>query len=372
MRRSTGEPRIVAGGEVQRGHERLDGVQAARGGAAVLVLLYHCGHMLSLPQYVGHVPLGDVFEFGHAGVDFFFVLSGFIITYVHRADLGRPERLPRYAWRRLTRIMPMYWIVSLLALGLALDTPEKIAHLAPGHVVASFLLVPHARDPLLGVGWTLEHEMLFYLAFGIAVVWRRLGPPLMALGAALVIAGPWLPRSLVLDYLSVSYHMHFLLGIGVALLVQRGSVAAPRAIALAGAAGFLVSGFAEDAGLLVQAGFASQACFGLASAAMLTGLVEAERRGKLRVGPALVVLGAASYSIYLVHTIAIGVAARTLALLGVMALLPGWSAMLLGAGAGLGAGLLLYQYVERPLTAAMRRLEPRKQVLVLPADEAGS
>ena len=344
-----------------RERERLDGVQAARGAAAVIVLLYHCGRMLSLPQYLGRVPLGDVFEFGHAGVDFFFVLSGFIITYVHRADLGRPERLPRYAWRRLSRIFPMYWVVSVVVLALALDSPEKVAQLPLGHVVASFLLVPHGREPLLGVGWTLEQEMLFYVAFGVAVVWRRLGPPLAAIGAVLAVLGPWLPRSVVLGYLASSYHLHFLLGILVALLVRRGPVPKPRTIALAGAAAFLFAAAAEDAGLLAKAGFASQACFGLASAAVLTGLVEAERRGRLHVGPALVMLGAASYSIYLVHTVAIGLAIHALALLGIMALLPSWGAMLLGASAGLGAGLLLYQYVERPLTVALRRLEPGRQ-----------
>ncbi len=344
-----------------RGRERLDGVQAARGAAAVFVLLYHCGHMLSLPQYVGWVPLGDVFEFGHAGVDFFFVLSGFIITYVHRADLGRPECLPRYGWRRLSRIFPMYWIVSAIVLAFALASPEKMEQLAPGHVVASFLLVPHAREPLLGVGWTLEHEMLFYVAFGLAVVWRRLGLPLAVIGGVLAIAGPWLPRTVLLDYVTCSYHMHFLLGILVALLVQRGPVPAPRAIALAGAAAFLLAGAAEDGGLVAKAGFASQACFGLASAAVLTGLVEAERCGRLHVGPALLLLGSASYSIYLIHTIAIGVVIHALALLGIMALLPGWGAMLVGVSAGLGAGILLYQHVERPLTAAARRLEPRKQ-----------
>ena len=94
--------------------ERLDGVQAARGAAALLVVLYHCGRMLSLPQYVGRIPLGNVFEFGHAGVDFFFVLSGFIIMHVHRGDLGRPGRFGRYAWRRATRIVPMYWVVTAI------------------------------------------------------------------------------------------------------------------------------------------------------------------------------------------------------------------------------------------------------------------
>jgi exopolysaccharide production protein ExoZ len=340
-----------------RERDRLDGVQAARGAAALLVLLYHAGHMLSLPQYVGWVPLGDVFEFGHAGVDFFFVLSGFIITYVHGADLGRPQRLPRYAWRRLGRIMPMYWIVLAIQVAILLHSSERAQQVTPGHLAASLMLVPYGRDTLLGVSWTLDHEMLFYVAFGLAVLWRPLAPVLAALGIALALAGPWLPVTVVSGYLACSYHLDFLLGILVAVAARRRLVPAPRMVAAAGGVAFLVAGFAENAGLLAQAGYASQACFGLASTAVLAGLVEAERRGKLRVGRALVVLGAGSYSIYLSHTIVIGLAAHTLASLGIMRLLPGWGAMVLGVGAGLGAGLALYWNIERPLTAMARRLE---------------
>ena len=340
-----------------RGRERLDGVQAARGIAALLVALYHCGHMLSLPQYVGRVPLGDVFEFGHAGVDFFFVLSGFIIMHVHRGDLGQPRRLPRYAWRRLARIMPMYWVVLAVVIALALASAEKAQTLTLGHVAASLLLVPDGHEPILGVSWTLQHEMLFYVAFGLAVLRRPLGLALAALGTALVVAGPWLPANAASDYVSCSYHMHFLLGILVALAVERGGVPAPRLVALAGAAAFLATGLAEDAGLLTHAGFVSQGCFGVASAAVLTGVVEAERRGSLRVGRSLVLLGAASYSIYLSHTVVIGLAAHGSAALGLMRLLPGWGAMALMTGAGVGAGLALYWTVERSLTALTRRLE---------------
>jgi len=65
----------------------------ARGVAALTVVLYHATRGLSLPQYLGYIPFGNSLGFGHAGVDFFFVLSGFIIMHAHTADIGRPERL---------------------------------------------------------------------------------------------------------------------------------------------------------------------------------------------------------------------------------------------------------------------------------------
>ena len=348
------------------GKVRLNGVQAARGAAALLVVFYHGARMSALPQYVGHIPLGNAFAFGHAGVDFFFVLSGFIISFVHHGDLGRPARLGHYVSRRLGRIMPMYWVVLALIIALQLTSPEKARDLTPGHVLASALLVPHGRPPLVGVAWTLEHEMLFYVAFGLAVLWRPLGTILATAGAALALAGPWLPADGLLGYLSCSYHMDFLLGIGVARLVGSRTLAAPVLLTATGALAFLGAGLAENAGWLVWNGYGSQACFGVASAVLLAGLVEAERCGKLRIGRAFVVLGAASYSLYLIHTTAIGLALHTLSLLGVTPLLPGWSMMLVGVGAGVSAGVLLYWRVEQPLTAAIQRFQLRGFARTLP------
>ena len=87
---------------------RLLSVEAARGAAAVLVLLVHSSAMLAAPKYFGEMPFYGLFKFGHAGVDFFFVLSGFIIFHVHRTDLGNPARLGKYLARRFVRIFPTY------------------------------------------------------------------------------------------------------------------------------------------------------------------------------------------------------------------------------------------------------------------------
>ena len=156
------------------GHDKLLGIQFCRGLAAILVVLYHAGRMLALPQYLGHIALGGFFNFGNAGVDFFFVLSGFIIFFVHEKDIGRPESLLAYAWSRVTRIYPIYWLVTALVLvEIALRPGPK--DVDPGYLISSLLLLPQPQEPVLGVGWTLVHEMLFYLVFAVAVLSRRFG-----------------------------------------------------------------------------------------------------------------------------------------------------------------------------------------------------
>src|ERR1700736_6010856 len=93
-------------------HDRLLGLQVLRGVAAVLVVLHHVAVTLALPKYMGLVIAGGLFApLGRAGVDLFFVLSGFIIYYVHHVDVDVPARFRRYAILRLMRIYPTYWAV---------------------------------------------------------------------------------------------------------------------------------------------------------------------------------------------------------------------------------------------------------------------
>lgn len=68
---------------------RLSSIESARGIAAFMVVLFHTTGIMNLPKYFSVMPLGGVFGFGHAGVDFFFVLSGFIILFIHYDDIGK-------------------------------------------------------------------------------------------------------------------------------------------------------------------------------------------------------------------------------------------------------------------------------------------
>ncbi len=358
--RETQVPDQTASLPVETRH-RLIGIQAGRGAAAMLVAVYHAARMLDLPQYLGHVPLWDVFRWGHAGIDFFFVLSGFIISYAHAADLGRPARLRRYAWRRFTRIYPIYWVVTAAAIVIALFAPDRASRLQPGHVLASLLLLPHGQWPLVGVAWTLEHEMLFYVTFGVALWWPSLGVALGAAALGLIAATPFVPMPGLLAFLADPYHIEFMLSIAVAVLLRKGTVPLPRTLAALGAAAFLATGSAEYAGFVGVNGLAGRLLYGPASAMLLLGLAAAEQRGLLRFGRGAALLGAASYSIYLVSTTAIGLLAKAAARLGVMAAVPDWLVLAAVAALTLLAGIATYWIAERPLMACLRRLGARPQ-----------
>ena len=96
-------------------------LQSGRAVAATLVLLFHLGATIASEKYFGIQWFSIPFSFGDSGVDFFFVLSGFIIFYVHKSDLGRPTTLKSYIYKRITRIYPVYLIVFIGVYGLALS-----------------------------------------------------------------------------------------------------------------------------------------------------------------------------------------------------------------------------------------------------------
>jgi exopolysaccharide production protein ExoZ len=135
-------------GETMAG--KLTGIEACRGIAATVVVFYHAARHLD--KNYGMPFLKDVLQFGHAGVDLFFVISGFIILHVHYRDINDPSRLGRYFNRRFTRVMPIYWVATVLTLvmgvGAGLPTLSQVAW--------SVTLLPSNTILILEVAWPLR------------------------------------------------------------------------------------------------------------------------------------------------------------------------------------------------------------------------
>ena len=337
-----------------RQSDKLDGVQFGRGIAACLVVLYHAGRMLVLPQYVGHDwATKSLFAFGNAGVDFFFVLSGFIIFYVHQRDIGRPNRLGHYLWRRVTRIYPMYWVATAAIVALAVLKRDWAA-LAVGHFVTSILLIPSDQNPILDVGWTLTHEVLFYAVFAAAILSRRLGVLLGLIWLGLTVAGLFETSGIsFLRFAADPYHFEFAFGILAALATRRYKPSGAWTAAIAGIVLFACIAVLVDMHALSGAEPVSRILFGFASAMILYGVSVSENLRQIRFPNWAVFLGAASYSIYLMHTIVVGFAARALFKIQMFHDLPN-VAFFIAATAGIAAGCAAYQFIEKPLQKIVR------------------
>jgi peptidoglycan/LPS O-acetylase OafA/YrhL len=345
----------------------LNSLQACRALAAVLIVLHHANHSIfGLDKYFGHKPLGCWVDFAFAGVDFFYVLCGFIMFHVHADDFGQPRALVSYLWKRFSRIYPVYWIVLVSLIPVYFLAPQfGIGHERdPLVIVRSFVLFPFPATDfpmVVAVAWTLVYEILFYLLFGLLILNKRFGTIVFAVWTVGILASGWFesyPWSFVFSH----HHLRFLAGMGVGMLLRHRQVPAPRVVASAGILLFLGSGLVEDFyGPMPTA--MQTICFGLASAGMILGLAEAERSGLIRVPRLLAYLGDASYSIYLVHFPALSLIAKLSKAIALDQYLPGAILFVLHIFGSVGIGCLCHQLIENPIQAWAKRCFRRAKSL---------
>lgn len=334
---------------------KLPGIEAARGVAAVLVVLYHAARHLK--ANLGFMPMHGVTQFGHAGVDFFFVLSGFIIMFVHRKDLGQPSRLAHYFQRRFTRIYPFFWF-SLLVGTLLAAASHSGKPMSGTSILYAMTLLPTRED--LGVAWTLQYEILFYLIFAIAIINLRAGAVIGAAWTCLVAYAWILPSAtssnLLVERLASPFNIEFFFGLTAAWLVARKNSFNAGALRLAGAFLFFGAGMLENAGIVDGYASTARIAYGLGAMAIVMGLALPRAGDLITVPSAMVQLGTASYSIYLMHVPCIGIAYKLLAVAGLLPLLPVWVTYIVLAGSGVAGGVLTSRLVEVPLTNGVRHL----------------
>lgn len=340
---------------------RLHSIEAARAFAACSVALMHAANLMRVEQFSGHIGLGGIFAFGYIGVDFFFVLSGFIITYVHFADLGQVARTPRYLWRRFSRIFPIYWVILLLSI--VLVSAGRIAsgkgpgwEIGLGDIAGTVFLVIGDDEPkYVGVAWSLQYELVFYLAFCLLLFNVRLGAALFLGWGALVLARAlgWIELSLPFK-LGDAHCLEFLFGVAVGALARRRALNAPLWLLPAVLVLFVAAALFEVFGPFGRHAPAGRLALGLASAALLATLVALERGEALRTPIWLARIGSVSYSIYLGHILFINLTYMVLLKLGLYHRLPEALVYSIALAVALTATILIGLWIELPLVRALK------------------
>jgi len=329
-----------------------------RGLAAVAVVFYHTYIILRQPEYGGNEIFASFAKHGLLGVNFFFILSGFIILLAHRKDVGQPEKAPRYLYRRAVRLYPAYWVfltAYIAASGIGLGYPDFAWE---GLNLASAYFLIELTNPVslpLKVAWTLFYEIKFYLIFVLLIFSRRLGIAVFALWMAAVVVAFFLGIKDNFGLLS-PWNIYFVFGMAVYLLLDRLETRWGTPIFLAGVV--MVALYAMNFNLSMgelKSEF-EYVLFWLAPAfaLLILGMVLIERHWGLRMPKSLMFLGDASYSIYLVHSAAISVLALLATNLGIVAML---NPYVLFFGLFVSAsvvGIVAYLVVERPLLELLR------------------
>lgn len=221
---------------------KLQSIQILRGIAALLVVIYHIRAMEALAianNGLTESPLlNGLVTNGYAGVDLFFVISGFIMVHVTTGVRAGVKSALDFLFARVTRIYPIWWIFAALmtamfivynglGFGAGWERVSQGQPLTP-YMIKSFLLAPQPAHPVLGVGWTLVHEMYFYLVFTLfLLVPRRFWHwGLLAWGTAIVGASfVGLTKPFAGDVSSLIFYpmtMEFIMGAAVGLAVSGG------------------------------------------------------------------------------------------------------------------------------------------------------
>ncbi len=289
-------------------------LQAGRAIAAILVVLFHLSAAISLEKYFGIKEFSIPFSFGYSGVDFFFVLSGFIIFHAHKSDFGQPGKLVPYLYKRVTRVYPVYLIVFIGVYVLAIISPQ-LRNSVPHDVllvVKSMLLLPQDKSlvggtgaPVLIVAWTLQFEMLFYLVFSLAIVNKRLGVAAILLFILLSLyrlVGQ--EYEFPLNFIASEYVWLFLMGMLVAKFttLTRGGLGLAKVLAVFGGAIYFIVSLGVIMELDEFSEFNRTIVYGVGCSFIVAALVVFENNGKTFLGhKTFQLLGASSYSLYLIH-----------------------------------------------------------------------
>jgi len=344
--------------------DKLNGVEAARGVAALLVVFFHATNMLSATQYFGDKALGGLFDFGHAGVDFFFVLSGFIIFFIHHGELGQSKFVPIYWYKRFIRIFPTYWVVLLLFGIILIYSPTRDMHERLPAVIASrVVLWPHIQGPILTVAWTLSHELMFYLLFSLLFLEVKLGIAGLLIWLMFIIFN--VTTNTFADYFWGGmvfriFNLGFFFGMAVAMLVVYRPIRFARGAFWFGTLLFFTAGVTESWGPDMPVEWPPlHLAYALGASAALYGLVGLERAGQLIVPKFMMVLGKASYSIYLLHVIVIMVLQQVLLVVKPWGMLPDAFIFLAVVASAVFVAVVFSNVVEQPL---LRRFRPKRNL----------
>jgi peptidoglycan/LPS O-acetylase OafA/YrhL len=346
-----------------RAASRLPSLTGLRWIGAMLVFGFHIGTMgiVADPDYKAVV--ARLFTLGLFGVQFFFILSGFVLVWSYRP--GLPAHV--FWRRRLAKIFPNHvvmWAAVLLVwflLAMPFDLGSILSNL---FLVQAWSPVPGWYYSVNNVSWSLSCEMFFYFCLPwVLPVIRRMKPWMLyavVVGMPLLILAVWPAQHLLPEthqwwfaqVFPVVRSFEFFLGVAAAELMLRGRWRGPNL--LPATVLFVVAWFVT--GYWVP-GPLWTTVLAVANILVIAAAARADVRGTRspwRSRP-LVWLGEVSFAYYITHVFVIG---NVLLLLDRQHGFPGWQGPAVAVGLlvlCLGCAWVLFRFVETPM---MRVLAP--------------
>ncbi|MBI3704408.1 MAG: acyltransferase [Rhizobiales bacterium] len=358
----------------------LRSIQILRALAAGLVVF---GHSLHETQYVAaktaQLPLtASLLDWG-IGVDIFFVVSGFIMVYTSTEFFGQPNAARVFLMRRIVRVVPLYWLITAGLILVYFIAPRALNVPIEGwrSIVESFLFIPGMRAngemrPIMALGWTLNYEMFFYVVFACCLLLplKRAMVCLIAFFVSISIFGAIVTMpTKALTFWTDSIVLEFIFGASIAFACRAKlnlSLGAALCLISAGVVLSIALGPLWDVDQFLPRFIAG----GLPAAILVAGAAFGPRLAASWLVSPLVLLGDASYSLYLTHPFVIRPLRNVWMAFGTS--LPLGLYVIVCALAAIAAAIIIYQVIEKPMTNALRRKWDSRRVEQGPATASPS
>lgn len=339
--------------------------------AATMVGLVHAFEIV--PE-AGRGDMGGHFNLGAAGVDIFFVISGFIMCFITMG--GRERTAKSFLLHRLVRVAPPYWAVTVLMAAIVLVMPQifNSSRLEPAHLASSFLFFawPHPvmgdAMPLYFPGWTLNYEAFFYIIFAFFLT-RALEFRIAAVSCLFVFlvgVGFLMPvDNEIYKFYTKPILIEFIFGMSIAYVFVRGKSPAPALSITMIIAGIIL--FVAGAVYWPVARLAAERClvWGIPAALLVGGTLFLDARKPIPKIAPLKILGDASYAMYLTHFFVTGAFSLVWSKLHLSTIFPDIVLILTCIVTCWCVGIAYHFIFERPVVNFLRKMIDRKPSPVL-------
>lgn len=205
----------------------LDVLQIFRGVAALMVLFCHTTGSIKYYHKIGYSFLNNIASIAKYGVDFFFILSGFIITYSSFNKYNEPNSLSNYIKNRLIRIYVPYLPIGIFMFMIYVLFPDFSNSNRSISILTSLTLIPEG-NPALSVAWTLSYELCFYLLFSISFFSKEVWNYFVFVWITSIVVFNYtsflsfeLLKNPLFKILFSTYNIEFILGFLLALVILR-------------------------------------------------------------------------------------------------------------------------------------------------------
>jgi exopolysaccharide production protein ExoZ len=333
------------------------GIQYFRAIAALFVVGYHISKQM---YHLYGQPTLDTLQ---SGVDIFFVISGFVM--ILSTDAGRNTSPYDFIAKRIARIAPLYWVTTIVLIAVLMLAPQVVTttRMTPAYAMSSMAFIVYNTpgyqgyySVLLAPGWTLALEMFFYVLFTIGLIAGRCGWSLIicvALPLAfLTLSGEVFHPVGIAQFYTNTIMLEFVFGmvLGNLFKANRVSISSRHAVILMTIAMALL--------LFLPLDRSVWRCLRFGLPAVL--LIAASLFVQYRRWPLLLLIGDASYSLYLTHFFVLSALAQLWKNLHFSSAFAIFAFYPVGLILCCSCGVLCWHFIEVPLSRMARSLLVRR------------